>query len=299
MRKRVLITGATGVIGEQILSLLCENNFIVNALYRRSVEQMADVNWLRFDVLEDSTASLFSNYSDIDVIIHCAASLKTGINETEVFELQRVNIDFTKDLLDFSVQKKVSKVIFLSTLSSLDKPLPYLITEESSLNPVSFYSKSKLIGEELLIEYSRRFCFDYSILRISSPIVNDINKMYYSVVRNWIATAKENKTITIFGKGKRRQDFIAVSDISNAVLLAINNNKNGVFNIASGSTISMEELAKIICKEYNSAYKFEGVDLNEDDKWYISIEKAHKELGYVPQYKSCEVIYNLLKSIPS
>ncbi len=299
MKKKftILLTGATGLVGEEILNELVKHDFTINAIYRNHKVDVGSINWVKFDVLVDSFKYLVDSINDIDVIIHCAASLKIGENEVEIKELQEVNIDFTKKLIDLAIDKKVKKFIFLSTLSFIEKPLPTLITEKSKLNPLSFYSKSKLKGEELIMNSSKKHGFTYSILRISSPIVNEINKMHNTVVRKWIEIAENNGVINVFGKGNRKQDFIGTSDIANAVLECLNKiEDNGIYNIASGNPISMKELARLICSKYKSTLIFTGEDINEMDNWNISIEKAKSRLNFKPKYTSKEVLENLLKN---
>ena len=106
------------------------------------------------------------------------------------------------------------------------------------------------------------------------------------------------QTIQVFGGGGRTQDFVAVSDIANAFLSCVENKQvNGIFNIASGNTISMLQLAQLITEKYGNKFVFTGTDANEDDRWNISIEKASEFLQYKPEFSSVSIISELLKNI--
>ncbi len=102
----------------------------------------------------------------------------------------------------------------------------------------------------------------------------------------------------MFGKGERMQDFVATTDISQAVFKAIScADAEGVYNIASGIPISMKQLANIIESKYNCAIEFYGSDINKSDRWNISIKKAKNDFDYTPLYSSKETINKLLDCI--
>ena len=91
---------------------------------------------------------------------------------------------------------------------------------------------------------------------------------------------------------------MAVSDIADAFLSCIQKDDiSGIFNIASSNAISMLDLAKMISEKFSNQYQFIGEDVNENDRWNISIEKAKQQLNYLPNYTSTQAITNLLNNI--
>ncbi len=295
--KKIFITGGTGLVGTSITEKLA-SLYYVSALYRERKIPIDNVEWIKYDVLTDPIENLSNVLKDVDVIIHCLASLKIGITEKEIKEIKRINITFTKKIVDEAVKYKIKKIIFFSTLSSIKKPLPKLITEKSKIDLLSFYSESKFMGEQIIQNYSEIHNINYTILRISSPISTNLDLMHDTVVKKWIVQSINKENISIFGKGSRKQDFIFVSDIANLIVNCINNNEsNGVFNIASGNSISMLKLAQIITKKFDNKYEFLGIDENEGDKWKISIKKAKDQLNFNPLYSSEDSIMKLLNSI--
>jgi UDP-glucose 4-epimerase len=295
--KNIFLTGASGLVGTQIVESLYQNNFNIKALSRKSRLSVNKLEWILGDHLI-SKVNLCKKLKGIDTIIHNGASIKVGLNKEENFEIESVNIDFTKKILDCTVNEGVKKIIFTSTLSFIKKPLPGIITESSLLNPLTKYAESKYICEELIKDYSKKYGIKYFILRLSSPVSFDLNLMHNTVVKNWILKSRKGEKIQIYGNGSRTQDFVSTKDIANCMISCINKeDKNGVFNVASGNSISMLELAKLISSKFGNNYDFRGQD--EYEKWNISIDKSKNELNYNPIYNSTDSIKSLLNRIDS
>lgn len=293
----VFLTGGTGLIGRAILKKISPYPYVINATHRKHIIEDINIHWINLDASKCSQSKINELIKKQDIIIHNAASLKIGKSEDEIQELQDVNINFTEKLLKAAAEHNIKKIIFTSTLSSIKKPLPDLITEESELNPTSFYSASKLKCEQLIQKYATENKFNYCILRVSSP-VSDFKFLPDNVLKKWITLSINNQPLKVFGKGSRTQDFVAVTDIANAVSCCIEKMQvNGVFNIASGNTISMLQLAQLITEKYGNKFEFTGIDENENDRWNISIDKANKLLQYKPAFSSISIISELLKNI--
>jgi UDP-glucose 4-epimerase len=219
------------------------------------------------------------------------------LNQAELAELQSVNVDFTEQLVSMAAMSGIKKIIFTSSFSLIGKPLPEYITEESVTNPTTPYSQSKYLGENAIKRISEKHNIEYAILRISSPISTNLDLMPQNVVKSWITQARNGKEIQLYGNGSRTQDFVSVDDIAAAFLKSCNiQGFSGIFNIASGNTLSMKNLAELICNRYNSSYFNFGTDLNEGDRWNIVIDKARTMIGYSPAYTSETCIKSLLQS---
>lgn len=297
--KKIFLTGATGLVGSQLTETLSRHSFSIKALSRNKQLDIKDVEWIVYDI-SSSDLMLCKQLEGVDVIIHNAACLKAGNTSAELEEIQKVNVDFTERLLNCAVQVNIKKIIFTSGFNLIKKPLPDLINESAALNPTTAYAKSKYIGEQLLQEYEAKYGININILRLSSPVNPNLHLLPETVLKKWISQSINNQTIQVYGKGNRTQDFVAVSDITNAFLSCIEHkNVNGIFNIASGNTISMKQLALLITEKYGNKFEFTGVDENENDKWNISIEKATKFLQYNPKFSSISIINELLKTCTS
>lgn len=296
MGKSILVTGGTGLVGSEIVKQLLQNNYTVNELSRHEPTLKHDnLHWIKFDIASDSFEKLKSTLPPIDALVHAAAYVGTTNTPEEVDYCRKVNIDFTNALFQYasSLSKNIP-IVYISSFSMLAKPLITPITEEHVAIPKSFYALSKYYGELFLKSPAKAKGVRPIVFRISSPIGKKVEQLS-NVVGKWIDMASKGKSLTIQGTGERMQDFVSTEDIGHAVLLALENtNVKGVYNIASGNGISMNELANEITSFFHVSTVHAGNDANEKDKWVISIEKAQKEFGYTPKHSSIDCIKTLL-----
>jgi UDP-glucose 4-epimerase len=298
MGKNILITGGTGLVGSEITHLLLQRNHNVFVVGRKEPSiTNTNLHFIQFDIANDNLEKLKSTLPPIDAIIHAAAYVGATNTPEETEYCRKANIDFTNNLFQYasSLNKNIP-VIYISSFSVLAKPLITPINEEHVVIPKSFYALSKYYGELFLKSPAKTKGIRPIVFRISSPIGKKVEQLS-NVVGKWIDLASKGKNLTIQGNGERIQDFVSTEDIAAAVLLALqNNNTKGVYNIASGNSISMNELANEITSFFLTQAEHKGEDANEKDKWIISIEKAQKDLGYQPKFSSIDSIKNLLHS---
>jgi UDP-glucose 4-epimerase len=127
-----------------------------------------------------------------------------------------------------------------------------------------------------------------------------------TVLWRYIRAASDSRDLAVWGSGSRSQDFVHVSDVVTAFELAMDRSVSGVFNIGSGVSITMRELAEAArdaTPGSSSAVAFPGIsDPQEGRRWQFSIEKARKELGYSPQigiHDGLKAIAALTKRTPT
>jgi UDP-glucose 4-epimerase len=295
--KKILLTGATGLVGSAILKAFLGKGFFVKGISRNKQPKLKNAEWVIADIAGEKI-NLQKHLEGVDVVVHNAACLYLGNTEIEKVALQKTNIDFTEQLFESAGRQGIQKVVFTSSFSFIAKPLPELITETAVTMPISAYAVSKLLGEGLVKEKASKYGFQYNILRLSSPVSFDLDIMPSTVVRKWLEQSLAGQHIQVFGKGTRTQDFVALPDIADAFVNCIQQDEvSGIFNIASGSAISMLELAKMICEKFSNQYQCCGEDVNEKDRWNISIKKAQQQLNYVPKYNSTQTITAILNNI--
>jgi len=296
-RTKILLTGGTGLIGSQLLSAIASNKFDITVISRKKNLDIPGVKWIQAD-LGTIQLNEIQKYDKPDILIHNAACILNGTTNEERIALQKVNSDFSCKLFTWATNIDVQKIIFTSSFSVLQKPLPERIDESSIPAPNNPYSISKYYSERFLQELCQKKGIQYFILRVSSPIPESFNLLPDTVVRKWISCGIHKTPLTVFGKGQRTQDFVAVSDIVSGFLCCISNKSaTGVFNIASGTSVSMQMLALLIHNYFHNGIIYTGTDINENDRWNISIDRAKTVLGYKPRYTAEETILNLISRI--
>lgn len=276
----ILLTGATGLVGNEIYNeLKHKHNVIANI--RNSEDKKKFANYIIND-LSIGNKEICDEEKKIDLLIHCAAAipdLSKACSDEIVASINRVIDD---KIIRFCIAKKI-KLIYFSSTSVYDFSSNFIIDEKSPLMPELRYSKEKLKTEELI----KANVSDYVVFRLNSPYGNaQLNR---NVLKIFIELAVSGKALKYYGTGLRTQDFVHVSDVAKAIEKAISYSGNEVFNIASGRSIGMKNLAELIAVSAQRQLGKEIVvmpagidDPQENFRINFNIEKARKELKWNP-----------------
>lgn len=226
---RILITGASGFIGKNLLTYL---EGLYNTVVGTDFEN--DVRFLKAVNIGIKP----------DVVIHCAAQTSVVKSMKEPLIDATTNIMGTINLLQAFPK---SKFIYLSTSAVYGEGVEH--KEDGKTNPMSAYAVSKLAGEQ----YVKLFAKNYIILRLAN-VVGDYEKANPNVFDIF----KKSKVLTVYGDGSQRRDFIGVAEVCNAIERSINSQSIGIFNIGSGKTRSIIDVAKSFGKKIIFKSRREG-----------------------------------------
>ncbi len=299
MTDRILLTGGTGLVGIAILKALLSKRFKIFATSRNPpTEEYKDVEWVKADLSSGSTDFL-SSIPPVRYVIHGAAFVPQQSTEEDYRGIcEAVNSDSSERLFSWCSTNNVEKAILLSTYAFLRKPLEPVIHENHPMDPQGPYALSKYQSEQSLMRHARDGGYLPVALRLSSPVPLKSQQLHNNVLAKWIQSAREHKVINVFGTGLRCQDFVSTSDIAQAVLKCLSTpHSQGIYNIGSGRSLHMEELATIVAKSFSADIHFSGVDVNENDRSVISIEKARTELAYQPTQTSAQAVMSFLSDL--
>jgi len=287
---RILITGACGFIGSHVVELLVKSGNHILVVDNFSTGKMENISELidrypsKIDVAEGDIVSLpFLNRTFADFkpkyVIHLAAQAAiTTAWQNPVKDIS-INAIGTLNVIQACKQTGVDKIIFSST-SAVYKETNAKLKETSQVSPSSPYGISKLAAE-----YYLRSMFPAStILRFGNvygerqvPIGE--NQLIPRMIRHF----KYGDIFYINGDGKQERDFVYVGDVAQAVTNALYN-KPGIFNISSGQSFSVNEIAGMIDEIYDIPnYKWEHTDVNDQRrKVCLDISDAYSGLSWKP-----------------
>lgn len=290
---KLVVTGGCGFIGSHFVDYVTNLGHEVKIVDDLSTGKQENIE----QSLKSKKVQLFiediSNFdkclsivSDSDAVIHFAAA--TGVIQSmeKPIEFAKTNVIGTLNLLEICRKNKIPKFIFASTGAVYgDQKPPF--NEEMTPMPISPYAISKAVAEIYCRSYSDLFGVNCTILRFSN--VYGPRKSfgpYANVIPKFVRAALRNEPITIYGDGTQERDFVYVKDVAKACFHAISNNKQGVYNIATGKNTTINSLIESIEKLLN--YKFQRTYAaprkGEIKIASSSIDKAKKELLYLPQY---------------
>ena len=256
---KILVTGGAGFIGSHIVEHFNGNAEIVvldnlETGYMRNLEGF-NVNYINGSITENDT--LKAAVKGVDYIFHMAAMVSVPYSMEKPVECVEVNTSGTLNLLKYAADAGVKKMCFSSSAAIYgDNPVSPK-TEKMLPEPKSPYAVTKLDGEYYCKMFSDQGWLNTGIMRYFNVFGprQDPNGQYAAAVPIFIAKALKNEDITIFGDGTQTRDFIYVKDIVAANVHLATNPSDGVYNIAYGSTITINQLAQKIVDFIGSSSK--------------------------------------------
>ena len=279
---KVLFTGATGFIGRVASQHLRSRGHDVINVTRSHVTPTGCVQQIHATLGSDGFVKTLLSQSDrCEAIVHAAACIDYDNLHPDLI---RVNCLGTQQILAIAEEWKVRRVIYTSSLPVVGRPLLCPIAEEHTTFPRTTYHATKLFGEHLLAVASlpEMAC---ASLRITAPVGPGMpdNRILSTFVRR----ALENRPLTLSGKGTRRQNYVDIRDIADAIVACVERGPKGVFNIGGAADISNHELAKTCIRllESKSTIEFTGTpDPADDEVWSVCIDAAQKAFEYRPRH---------------
>lgn len=278
---RVLVTGSNGFIGSCICKRLHEDHYVIGC-GTTNCSKTEDVDaYFQWKIgMEPIPETL--NDIHIDAIVHAAAS-KNLDDESQV--LMYTNCMGSHQIFVLAKDKCVKRVVYLSSIPIIGKPVDRKITENIVIAPLTMYHATKASGEYILNQLEKYNISEVN-LRIPSPIGPGLKVR--NIVNIFLANAMEGKDIVINGAGTREQNYIDVRDIAEAIYKILAKDKiSGTYNIGSQRTVSNIELAKL-CIEitgHKSNIVFSGnQDSTDNQVWDIDIAKLERDTDFVPKY---------------
>ncbi len=286
--QKILITGGLGQVGSYLVDKLYKTAEVtVLDNYSSTTREFVPdgVTVVRDDILSKRARELISQN---DVVIHTAAQISVSRSmDDPLFDLNN-NVFGTLNLLEAARSSNIKKFIYFSSAAVYGNPEYLPIDEAHPQNPLSPYGASKLSGEKYCTMYQKVFGVPTVCIRpfnIYSPR-QDPSNPYSGVISKFMERVKKKQSPIIFGDGTQTRDFVSVHDIVDMVLLAIDSKKaeGEVFNVSTGVTTTITELAQMIIDIYGADVDIEFVDGMPGDIKHSSsdIFKA-KSIGYEPK----------------
>jgi UDP-glucose 4-epimerase len=300
MTQHILITGGTGLVGSEIVNKLLQAGFSLTLVSRRPPRvSSGQIRWVCVDLATETDAdTALRDIPAVDAVVHAAAVLSDEGDTRSLSALFDTNLRAGDLLFRWCGERGVSCVVLIGSLSVLRRPLQIPISESHPLGPATPYAMSKLWNEEQLRRRAYEYGFTPIVLRISSPIPSTLEALPSTVVKIWLEASLRNEPLKVFGSGARTQDFVACADVAEAAFQSLQSpGASGVYHIGSGVPLSMRDLARTIADFRSTPIVFEGVDPQENDRWELSLERARRDLGYLPKWTGLQAIASLARTV--
>jgi UDP-glucose 4-epimerase len=279
---RVLVTGGGGFIGSHIVEYFSEQkNAEIKILdnlrtgFKHNIESF-DVEFIEASITDRPAVK--KAMQGVDYVFHLAALISVPESMEKPLECVDMNVNGTLIVLQEAAEAGVKKLCFSSS-AAIYGDNPTIPKRETMFpEPKSPYAVTKLDGEY----YCKLFSDEGWLQTACSRYFNvfgprqDPKSQYAAAVPIFVDRAEKNETITIFGDGEQTRDFIYVKDVVAAnVFLATNHEYTGVYNVAYGNSLTINELAKKIIGIVGSDSKIEYADERAGDVKHSKADVSH------------------------
>ena len=287
-----LVTGGYGFIGNQIAELIspeyAEVRILDNLSNAARVVRLPNVRLIKTDIRD--TAATNEAFNDVDVVFPTAAQVDVVASTRAPFVDMDNNVKGTLSVCEAARRNDVSKLVYSSSAAVYGNADSFPIDEAQPIRPLSPYAVSKHCGELYMAAYHNLYGLSTLSLRyfnVYGPYQRPENA-YSGVISAFFYNATRNAPLQIHGDGNQTRDFVYVTDVANANLLAASSDAaNLVVNIGSGRETSINELAMTIKKIAlsDSSIEHDAPRIGDGRRSLADIRNAKRIINYEPKIR--------------
>lgn len=286
----VLVTGGAGFIGSNLVKHLIAGENTVTIFdnfmsgYRSNLDPFPAVRIIKGDVRDKTAVELAMR--GVEVVFHLAASVGNKRSIDQPITDAEINVLGTLNILEAARKEGVRKIVASSSAGIFGELKTMPIKEDHPIEPDSPYGCTKLCEEKLCLTYAKLYAIEAVCLRyfnVYGP--NQRFDAYGNVIPIFVFRMLRNESLIIYGDGEQTRDFVNVEDVVQANLKAADSpGVTGAFNIASGTSVTINRLVEIITKDKSDAVKLEhGPERPGDVRHSLAdISLANQRIKYSP-----------------
>lgn len=247
----VLVTGGAGFIGSHLVEQLHERAD-VRVLDNLASGFRLNLRGFRCEFIEGSILerdTLRRTMDGVDYVFHLAAMVSVPESVLKPQECSLINTDGTRRVLEAAAEAGVKKLAFSSSAAVYGNNPVVPKVETMAPEPISPYGVTKREGEQLCEQFTREgrlatVCLRY--FNVFGPRQNP-RSQYAAAVPAFIERAVRGEPLVIHGDGEQTRDFVPVQTVAAAnIFLATQSAATGVFNVAGGHALTVNQLARQI-----------------------------------------------------
>jgi nucleoside-diphosphate-sugar epimerase len=243
----ILVTGATGAVGPQVVKALCEAGYPVRTL---SLDPPPAGIWPEGveAILGDVTnpMDVRSAMRDVDAVVHLAALLHIVNPPPDLRQkYEKINIGGTAAVVEAAVRAHVKRILYFSTIAVYGESRGRVIDEAAPPSPKTFYEKTKLEAERIVLAAKQHSGSPVgAVLRLGAVYGSRIKGNY-----DRLTHALAHHRFIPIGNGLNRRTLVYDKDVGRAAVLAVSHPAAAgrVFNVTDGEFHTLNEIIESIC----------------------------------------------------
>ncbi len=240
-----LVTGANGFIGRHLVQSLENHEKKINALTRNRKKLILNNNANIFegDIFDEKV--LRKAVDNVEIVFHLVAKTHDLSNVDNMKDYFYINVEGTRKLLDACINSKIKHFVYFSSVKTMAEEGKHTLDETYDCTPTTPYGESKLVAENLVLEYGKKYGFKTTILRL--PLVYGPGNK--GNVYNMIA-AIDNGRFVMMGLGQNKRSMVYVGNVVDAAFTVVGREiaDKKIYLITDGVDYSVKDLYRLIAK---------------------------------------------------
>lgn len=300
---RAVVTGGAGFIGSHMVDLLVDHGYsvvVIDNLGTGRAENLARhrheprVEFHEIDMCAVEADSRL--FKDVDHVFHFGGIGDIVPSIERPLEYMRANVNGTLAMLEASRHAGVRKFVYAASSSCYGLATELPTSEQAPIRPEYPYALSKYLGESAALHWAAVYRLPVISIRmfnVYGPRVRTTGA-YGAVFGVFLAQKLHGKPFTVVGEGTQRRDFVFVTDVARAYLMAARSGEtNGVFNLGAGDPQPINRLIELMGGDVVHVPKRPG----EPDCTWADISKIQRALGWKPEISFPEGVRTMLEQI--
>jgi len=289
-----LVTGGAGFIGSHLTAALLANGHTVSVFDNLSTGKQVNLAGLRVNFIKGELTDLEAVKKAVighDVVFHLAGMVSVPRSIAEPGLNHQINVTGTFNLFEAARLTGVRRVVYASSAAVYGAEPTLPAKEDSTVVPMSPYGAAKYIAEIYALAYAAVYpeieFVGLRYMNVYGPR-QDPSSPYSGVLSIFCQAVLNGRTCTIFGDGQQTRDFVYVSDIVEANLLAARKplpQRAVVFNVGCGQQTSLNQIVTLLSELGPAPLKAIYVDERPGDIRHsvADISFISQSLGFAPK----------------
>lgn len=308
----ILVTGGAGYIGSHTCRLLALKGYTPVTYDNLSTGNAWAVNWgplVEADILDSAKLSKTIKKYESKTIIHFAAKAYVGESIAAPISYYRNNVAGTISVLEAAKRTGINNFIFSSSCAVYGKPERVPVTEDTPINPISPYGKTKAMSEQIIRDACETHGIKYALLRYFNAAgaepasgIGECHEPETHLIPRAIIAALTKEPFCLNGinhptkDGTCIRDYIHVSDLAEAHISAksaLESKKEAIIaNIGTGKGTSIKKIIEIIEQKLERKLIIKQIDRRPGDPpaIYARANQRNKEINWSPKKSNTQKI---------
>lgn len=311
---KVLVIGASGSLGSVIVKELSQKNQVTGTYCSRKPVTKSDmVEYKQLDITLNAGFEKLD--TDYDCVVLVSGAMPASMRGYTPQRYIDVNITGTLNTLEFCRQKKIPKLVYITTFSDVagafysgipittEQPRTLAMTGDHAV-----YGISKATACDLIEHYHQEYGLQTIIFRIPTVYCADDNVDFYvdgirqtKAYIKMIRSVVQHKKIEIWGNPENAKDMPYVKDFSRLIALAVTSKKaQGLYNAGTGKPVSLEQLVNQIIGVFGGGDAVEKIyrpQMDSQPNFTFDMSRTEAEFGYEPEYDLRTMLLDIKKNV--